>query len=56
MKKPTWRIKMSVRCRVCNTARGIDPSQIATEGGWECQICGNLLDGEGCIKAKNEKF
>lgn len=39
---------MSVRCKVCNTLK-IASIQKNPDDGWECKICGNLLDEQGHV-------
>ena len=36
----------SMRCKVCNTKR-LD--QKTSDGPWECNICGNLLNADGQV-------
>lgn len=36
----------SIRCKVCNTSR-LD--QKTSDGSWECNICGNLLNADGQV-------
>lgn len=46
-------IIMSVRCKVCNASMIKYADSIITSDNWECQSCGNLLDGNGCIVTLN---
>ena len=39
----------SGRCRVCNTAKVVNPDQTNKDDKWECNTCGNFLDAYGKV-------
>jgi ribosomal protein S27E len=48
-----WNELMSIRCKVCNTAKIIVANKLTSDVNWECQTCGNTLDVNGHIVASN---
>lgn len=46
----THLLKMtSIRCKVCNTSKSMIIVEAKSNGRWECQNCGNILDMQGLI-------
>lgn len=48
-----WNEIMSIRCKVCNSAKINVNNKLHSDVNWECQTCGNVLDVNGYVVASN---
>lgn len=38
---------MSIRCKVCNALKIVNPDKKNSKDNWECQNCGSIFDQSG---------